>query len=119
MAVRAPMRSAAPRARRVRQPRADDLRHGRCTATPDIGGEILYMCYASGSIHGGLFLLNASSGQVRRLTPDNAWNVDASWAPDGRRIVYSSTRDGRSDVYEMDISTANVRRLIVGRGFNR
>jgi len=29
---------------------------------PDIGGEILYMCYASGSIHGGLFLLNASSG---------------------------------------------------------
>src|SRR5260370_1964875 len=85
---------------------------------PDIGGEILYMCYASGSIHGGLFLLNASSGQVRRLTPDNAWNLDASWSPDGRRIVYQSTRDGRSDVYVMDISTGSVRRLSDSRGFN-
>ncbi len=78
---------------------------------PYIGGEILYMCYASGSIHGGLFLLNASSGQVRRLTPDNAWNLDASWSPDGRRIVYQSTRDRRSDVHVMDISTGSVRRL--------
>jgi len=85
---------------------------------PDIGGEILYMCYAPGSVHGGVFLLNASNGQVRRLTPDNAWNLDASWSPDGRRIVYQSTRDGRSDVYVMDMSTGSVRRLSDSRGFN-
>jgi len=53
-----------------------------------------------------------------RLTADNAWNLDASWSPDGRRIIYQSTRDGRSDVYVMDISTGSVRRLSDSRGFN-
>ena len=40
-----------------------------------------------------------------RLTADNAWNLDASWSPDGRRIVYQSTCDGRSDGYVTDTST--------------
>ncbi len=55
---------------------------------------------------------------MRRLTSDNAWNVDASWSPDGRQIVYQSTREGRSDVHVMDVSTREVRRLSDGRGFN-
>jgi len=69
-------------------------------------------------VHGGLFVLNLASGQVTRLTRDNALNVDASWSPDGRRIVYQSTRDGQSDIYVMEISTGRVRRLSDGRGFN-
>ncbi len=85
---------------------------------PEVGGEILYTCYESSSQPGGLFLLNASSGQVQRLTSDHAWNVDASWSPDGRQIVYQSTREGRSDVYVMNVSTKEVRRLSDGRGFN-
>ena len=87
-------------------------------AHPEVGGVVLYTCAASSQVHGGLFLLDVSSGYVRRLTPDNAWNVDASWSPDGRRIAYQSTRDGRSDVYVMDVANGSVRRVSDGKGFN-
>jgi len=85
---------------------------------PEIGGQVLFQCYAAGSVHGGLFVLDLASGHVTRLTRDNALNVDASWSPDGRRIVYQSTRDGRSDVYVMEVSSGRVSRLSDGEGFN-
>ena len=90
---------------------------GGSRPNPEIGGEILYRCDAAG-VHSGLFLLDVSSGQVRRVTADDAWNLDASWSPDGQRIVYQSTRDGRSDVYVMDLSSGDVHRISDGRGFN-
>ena len=85
---------------------------------PAIGGQVLFQCYAAGSVHGGLFVLDLASGQVTRLTRDNGLNVDASWSPDAQSIVYQSTRDGRSDVYVMEVSTGHVRRLSDGKGFN-
>ncbi|HEX2645765.1 MAG TPA: hypothetical protein VHO95_00920, partial [Candidatus Dormibacteraeota bacterium] len=66
---------------------------------PEIGGELLYSCSAGVSIKGDLFLLDLSSGQVRRLTTDSGLNTDPAWSPDGRRIVFESTRQGRYDLY--------------------
>lgn len=84
---------------------------------PEIGGQILYTCYQSGG-HGGLFLLDITTGRVRPVTTDHAWNIDASWSPDGRRIAYESTRDGRSDLYVMDLASGFIRRVTDGRGFS-
>ena len=85
---------------------------------PEIGGEILYTCYAQPGGHGALFLLDVATGRVRALTTDRARNVGATWSPDGHRIVYESTRDGRSDLYVMDLPNGAIWRLTDGRGFN-
>lgn len=62
-----------------------------------------------------LFSVNVDSGQARQLT-DGAFNVNsARVSPDGRRIVYSRSREGdashRSDVWIMDVDGSNPRQL--------
>jgi TolB protein len=54
--------------------------------------------------------------QVRQLTTEGI-NEDASWAPDGRHIVFSSSgmRGGGPGLYVIDMATGNIRRLASGR----
>ncbi len=85
---------------------------------PEIGGELLYTCYARPAVRGGLYLLDVATGSVRPLTSDRAWNVDGGWSPDGGRIAFQSTREGHSDLYLMDVSDGRVQRLTNGAGFN-
>ena len=85
---------------------------------PEVGGELLYTCYARPAVRGGLYLLNVATGSVRPLTSDRAWNVDGAWSPGGGRIAFQSTREGHSDLYLMDVSDGRVRRLTNGLGFN-
>lgn len=85
---------------------------------PEIGGQLLYTCYAQPAVRGGLYLLDVATGSVRPLTSDRAWNVDAAWSPDGGRIVFQSTREGHSDLYVMDVSGGRVRQLTNSVGFN-
>jgi Tol biopolymer transport system component len=84
---------------------------------PEIGGQVVYTCFSAAAIKGDLFLLDVSSGQVRRLT-NGAWNFNPSWSQDGRRVAFASTRDGRFDIYVMDVASGGILRLTDGRGFN-
>jgi len=85
---------------------------------PEIGGQLLYTCYARPAVNGGLYLLDVTTGAVRPLTSDRAWNLAADWSPDGGRIAFQSTRQGHSDLYLMDVSDGRLRRLTDGVGFN-
>ncbi len=85
---------------------------------PDIGGEILYYCRDWPAVNGGIYLLNLASGRVRALTSDLAWNLDGAWSPDGTRIAFQSTREGRDDLFVVSLDGGSVRRLTDGRGFN-
>jgi len=85
---------------------------------PEIGGEVLYYCWDQPEVNGGLYLLDVTTGRVRALTSDLAYNLDGAWSPDGSRIAFQSSRDGRDDIYVMDLRSGAVRRLTDGRGFN-
>jgi len=85
---------------------------------PEIGGEVLYYCSKWPEVNGGLYLLDVATGQARALTSDLAWNLDGAWSPDGSKIAFQSTRDGRDDIYVMDLDGRGVHRLTDGRGFN-
>jgi len=61
-----------------------------------------------------IFLMRLDGKGLRRLTQTNGRDDDEfapTWSPDGQTIVYSSTRDGNSELYAIDSNGANERRL--------
>ncbi len=67
-----------------------------------------------------LFTLDIDSGEDRRLT-EGAFDVhSAAWSPDGRRIVYSRTREGRlahrTDLWVADADGSHARQLTHEQG---
>ncbi len=57
---------------------------------------------------GGKFqigLYDESTREVRPLAADGADNEDASWAPNGRLLVFAKTRNWRSRLYLLDVIT--------------
>lgn len=55
-----------------------------------------------------------ASGRNATFGPGS--DEDPSWAPDGRHLVFSSTRGGQKGLYIVDIDTGRVRNLVVGGG---
>jgi TolB protein len=100
------------------QPATGTCGIGGLSPHPDIGGQLVYSCSSGVAIKGDLFVLDLTSGHVRRLTDDGSYNTDPAWSPDGSRIVFESTRRGRSDLYLMDVTATRVSWLTGGAGFN-
>jgi TolB protein len=48
---------------------------------------------------------------LTRLTRDPASEGIASWSPDGKRLVFSSDRDGDWDLYLLSLANGAARRL--------
>ena len=64
-----------------------------------------------------VYVLNLSTGALRRLTSNAAIDTEPSWSPTGREIAFVSDRAGPAQVFVMDAEGTNVRRLTQG-GFN-
>ena len=52
-----------------------------------------------------------SDGRASNLTRDAATEYDVSWSPDGKRITFSSDREGSPDVFVANADGSGVRRL--------
>jgi TolB protein len=58
-----------------------------------------------------IFLVDVTGAQIRQLTHGEGSNEDPTWSPDGRLLAFSSTRDGRSQIYVMDADGSAPRRI--------
>jgi len=61
-----------------------------------------------------VFLVNPQGTKIERLTIDSGNNENPSWAPNGRHLVYSSTRNKGSDIYMINNDGTGETRLTNG-----
>ena len=62
-----------------------------------------------------LYVMNADGTGVTQLTTNEAEGDHAGWSPDGRRIVFSSARDGgQLHIFVMDPDGTGVTQLTSG-----
>ena len=63
----------------------------------------------------GHFVMGVDGKNARRLTPLDSEADEPSWSPDGRRIVYVSTRDGFRELYVMNADGSGNKRVTFQR----
>ncbi|OGT92877.1 MAG: hypothetical protein A2083_01530 [Gemmatimonadetes bacterium GWC2_71_9] len=65
-----------------------------------------------------IFTARADGRDLRRLTGAPGYDAEATLSPDGRRIVFTSVRDGDLDIHTMNVDGSDVRRLTTELGYD-
>jgi TolB protein len=65
-----------------------------------------------------IYTSKPDGSDLRRLTDSPGYDAEATLSPDGKTIVFTSTRDGDLDIYTMDVDGSNVRRLTNTVGYD-
>ena len=72
------------------------------------------------AVHPGfdIFAADPDGRNLKRLTSAPGYDAEATMSTDGRKIVFTSVRDGDLDIYTMDADGRNVRRLTNALGYD-
>ena len=68
--------------------------------------------------HMDIYEINLNGTGLRRLTDTPGYDAEGSYSPDGKQIVFTSSRDGDPDLYIMDANGSNVRQLTNVAGYD-
>jgi len=74
-------------------------------------GQLLAFCWRRPSGNFDLYVMDVVSRQLVELTRDAGRNERPSWAPDGRHIVFESTRNGVRQIWSMLADGSQPRQL--------
>jgi len=65
-----------------------------------------------------IFEADPDGSHLRRLTTAFGYDAECAYSPDGKRIVFCSTRDGDPDIYVMAADGSGVRQLTNSPGYD-
>lgn len=65
-----------------------------------------------------IYTANADGSDLRRLTSYGVYTAEAILSPDGRRLVFTSLKDGDLELYTMNVDGTDVRRLTDRPGYD-
>lgn len=65
-----------------------------------------------------IYTANRDGSGLRRLTRYDVYTAEAVLSPDGKRIVFTSLKDGDLDIYTMNVDGSDVRRLTTTPGYD-
>jgi len=65
-----------------------------------------------------IYTADASGAHLRRLTRSHDYNAESVVSPDGRSVVFTSTRHGDLDIYTMRVDGSHVRQLTHELGYD-
>ena len=85
-----------------------------CPPVPDRSAGYVWPLYKTFDI----FSAKLDGTDIRRLTTSDGYDAEATVSPDGRKIIFTSTRDNDIELYEMDVDGRNQRRLTNEPGYD-
>jgi TolB protein len=85
-----------------------------CPAKPDYSKGYVWAVYPTYDI----FTANPDGSGLMQLTTKPGYNAEATVSEDGKRIVFTSTRNGDLDIYSMDAGGGDVKQLTHELGYD-
>lgn len=85
-----------------------------CPPRPDFSSGYVWAIYPSFDI----FISRPNGSELRQLTDSPGYDAEATISTNGKKIVFTSMRDGDLDIYTMDANGRNVRRLTSELGYD-
>jgi Tol biopolymer transport system component len=85
-----------------------------CPPPPDYSRGYVWAVYPDYDI----FVARDDGSELRRLTTTPGYDAEATVSPDGKRIVFTSRRDGDLDIYAMNVDGTAARRLTTTPGYD-
>ncbi len=88
-----------------------------CPPVPDrskYGNKYIWPVYASFDI----FVADLNGKIVKQLTNSPGYDAEATISPDGKKMIYTSTRDGDLELYIMDLKTEDIVRISHELGYD-
>jgi Tol biopolymer transport system component len=88
-----------------------------CPPTPDrkkYGNKYIWPLYSSFDI----FIADLNGNITKRLTDHAGYDAEATLSPDGKKIIFTSTRDGDIDLYIMDLKSGKTNRITNELGYD-
>jgi TolB protein len=85
-----------------------------CPMPPEMGKKYLWAVYETFDI----YVADLKGKIKKQLTNTPGYDAEATVSPDGKSIVFTSTRNGDLDLYIMDIDGKNVRQITHELGYD-
>jgi Tol biopolymer transport system component len=85
-----------------------------CPPNPDFSQGYVWAVYPDYDI----YVANADGSGIKPLTTSPGYDAEATVSPDGKRIIFTSERDGDLELYSMDTDGKNVKRLTNEVGYD-
>ncbi len=88
-----------------------------CPPTPDrkkYGNKYIWPLYNTYDI----FMADINGKNIQQLTYEKGYDAEGTISPDGKTMVFTSTRDGDIDLYLMDLKTKKVNRITQSLGYD-
>jgi TolB protein len=88
-----------------------------CPPVPDrskYGNKYIWPLYSSFDI----FIADLDGNITKRLTDHPGYDAEATLSPDGKKMIFTSTRDGDIDLYIMDLKSGKTNRITNELGYD-
>ena len=85
-----------------------------CPPRPDMSKGYVWALYKDYDI----FTARVDGSDLRPLTGTPGYDAEATVAPDGKKIVFTSVRDGDLELYSMNLDGSDVKRLTHEKGYD-
>ena len=85
-----------------------------CPPNPDFSKGYVWAIYPEYDI----FTVNSNGSGVKQVTKTKGYDAEATVSPDGKKVIFTSERDGDLDLYSMDTNGKNVKRLTTELGYD-
>jgi Tol biopolymer transport system component len=88
-----------------------------CPPLPDrskYGNKYIWPLYSSYDI----FMADLNGNIVKQLTNSKGYDAEATLSPDGKKMIYTSVKDGDIELYMMDLQTGKEKRITNTPGYD-